>query len=108
MKPLQLYDIDFKVWETEKANEIDNTLGWFQTYQFSIVTKFNSHREVESNVNLVVQLKKDYKLPRTTFSNSVENLSLVGKVVNFFGFFLNFFEQKLKPWRPWMRPYDGP
>ena len=24
-------EIDFKVWEVEKANGIESTLGWFQT-----------------------------------------------------------------------------
>ena len=63
MKPSQWHKIDFKIWGAEKVNRAESTLRWFQTNQFSRVTEFNSHCEIEANVNLVVQLKKDLKFP---------------------------------------------
>ena len=56
-------EIDFTVWEDEKANESESTSWWFQINSFSIVAKCGSLREIEVNVNLVVWLKERLEAP---------------------------------------------
>ena len=47
-----------KVWEAEMVNGIENTSWWFQTSYFSRAVECSSLREIEANINLVVQLKE--------------------------------------------------
>jgi hypothetical protein len=51
-------EIDFEVWEAEKANGTKSTSRWFQTNLLSRAAVCNSLHEIETNVNMLVLLKR--------------------------------------------------
>ena len=60
---LEWNEIDFKMWEAGKANGIESTSAWFQTYADINLWWYGSLCEVEGYVNLFVQLKERLVAP---------------------------------------------
>ena len=67
-------EIDSKDHEVKKADGIESILGWFHTSYLEWFSLYDIHVDV----NLLIYLKEDLRLPGTTFSNSDGNLSLMG------------------------------